>query len=371
MAPQKERMPAPKSRGPMSGDDGRVERVHEPRRVPSNDDNLSIRSMDSSRDEMFSSRSFDRPKPACTPPHRLEGVKEGMRSEPATQIRQKDGLNGYATVINTPSGDDEVLHPNDDWLKQFAVVVQKRRRASAPGGSEIEMVRVRSPLLKAILSEHLAAYPDYSNAKSLFTMDIRAPFAPLLHSWDAIVRLMEEHPDSETRAHLKVLHDALVETLEKPLKKFEECRSTGRITYNSMWTIFKPGQLIYRKDVADEELIVKVVSANYGFDGDNAECFMIDGEYVCWDGNRFGLAAARYDLYDLGKVMNITELKAMPLDMHPDREAIKARVLKRGQKYAKFTRTELKAYTGPEGEANYSVVKQTDNPVRLRLSYLS
>lgn len=287
----------------------------------------------------------------CNADSKQEGIKEGMRNAPATQFRNRNGLNGYATVVDTPNGEDEILHPNSDWLEQFAVVVQKRRCRSAPGGATVDTVQIRSPHLKKVLSEQLAAYPNYSVATSPFAMEFSAPFRPLLHAWDAIVRLMDEHPDPVTRDHVKVLHDVLAKEIEKHLKTVEECRSTGRITYGDLWTIFKPGELLYRKYPSSRDRIIKMVSAKYDFDIDNAECFIIEGEWVCWDGKSFGLASASYSFYPHDEVMNIAELHTMPLVLHPDQEAIKERLLKRGQTYARLTQTELKAYTGREGES--------------------
>ena len=352
-----------------SGSGGKVVLVDEPRRMASND-SLSVRSMDSSRDEMIESRSYGIPKPSIEPPHRLEGISEGMRGTSATQFRNKKGLNGYATVVETPSGEDEILEPKDDWLQQFAVIVQKRRCASAPGGAEIDTVRVRSPLLKAVLSEHLSAYSDYANAKLSFPMDFVAPFAPLFHCWDAVVKLSEEHPDPTTREHLQILHETLAKNFENPLKKVEDCRLTGKITFHSFWTIFKPGQLLYRRDIHGKwERLMRIVSAFYGRDRDNVDCFMINAEFVCWDGRHFGIAVAAFDILDAGpgKITNISELPVMPLDMHPEREAIRTRMLKKGQRYSKLIQTEVKVYTGPEGEASLS--HQTDGPVRPELGY--
>lgn len=71
MAPPTVRVKEEKIRGPLRDNDGRV--VGSPERNPSfsDDDSLSIRSIDSSRDEMFESRSIGRLKIACEPPIRL------------------------------------------------------------------------------------------------------------------------------------------------------------------------------------------------------------------------------------------------------------------------------------------------------------
>lgn len=324
--------------------------------VDDNDDILSIRSFTSSngsRDEKMSALPCQPPPCTVTPPVRLEGITEGRRCESATQYRHPNGLHGYATTVETPDGGEgEVLHPNEDWLDQFAVVIMKKRCPTAKGGSEIEKIRIRSPLIKVALSEALKDYPGFSTAESLFGVMLNAPFESLVHNWDIISNLAEKHCDSETREHLQILQDAIWPVVEKPLKKLEECMLHGNITYSSLWTIFKPGQLIYRKDYLGREVIEKIQSTYYEcIKGE--EVFRVVSDAVCWDGARFGTGTSTGNFGDEGGAMSLSDLPAMPLEMHPDREAIKARVLRRAQKFASLTKCEVKAYTGPVGEPTH------------------
>jgi len=71
MAPQTVRVKEEKIRGPLRDNDGRVVVSRERTQSFSDDDSLSLRSMDSSRDEMFEPPSIGRLKMACDPPIRL------------------------------------------------------------------------------------------------------------------------------------------------------------------------------------------------------------------------------------------------------------------------------------------------------------
>jgi len=71
MAPQTVRVKEENIRGPLRDNDGRVVVSPEPNPSFSDDDSLFIRSMDSSRDEMFDSPPIGRLKIACDPPIRL------------------------------------------------------------------------------------------------------------------------------------------------------------------------------------------------------------------------------------------------------------------------------------------------------------
>lgn len=329
------------------------------------DDNLSVRSLTScseSRDEIMSIRSVPEPKRTVTPPVRLEGLAEGMRGESAMQYCHRRGLNGYATVVQRPEGgEDEVLHPNQDWLEQFAIIVMKRKNPSAEGGSWIERLRIQSPLIKAALSETPSCkdYPGFAAAKSMFNMYVDAPFDCFFYNWNAIIDIMEDHHDPETREHFKILYNILLPFFEKLVKRVEESKLTGHITYEWLWTLFKPGHLIYRKDFLGRELIEKVQSTCDGTTKSGEPIFKVRSESVCWDGTRFGIVQSVGGFHDLGRgVMSISDLPAIPFDMHPNREAIRARVLKRALKYASLTKCELKEYVGPHGELTHERKQQ-------------
>lgn len=204
------------------------------------DDALSICSIDTTD-------SYDEPSPPrrpATPPSKLEGIEEGMRCEVASQFHDRRGFAGYRTEVVTK--DEEaaptfVLHPDEGWLKQFAILARKRPVPAAKGGFDLVCIRIRSPLLKAILSDLCKDYPGFSGqkGKSLFAMDMYDPFDGLFHCWTDLLRLEEEHANPEARAHIKLLHGLMEPHFEKPLKKLEECRLNGNITFPALWIIFK------------------------------------------------------------------------------------------------------------------------------------
>lgn len=72
MAPPALRVKGEKMRGQLRDNDGKIVIATDGSLSFSDDDNLSIRSMDSSRDEMFNSPFVNRPKPTAKYPLRLE-----------------------------------------------------------------------------------------------------------------------------------------------------------------------------------------------------------------------------------------------------------------------------------------------------------
>ena len=217
---------------PIRRDSERIEIIEE--------DTLSIRSIDT-RDSYDEPSSPRRP---ATPPSKLEGIEEGMRCEVASQFHDRRGLGGYRTEVAVEDEDTAptvVLHPDEGWVKQFAILARKRHVPVAKGGFELVSLRIRSPLLKAVMSDLCKDYPGFSGqkGKSLFAMDMYDPFDGLFHCWTDLLRLEEEHANPEVRAHIKLLHGLMEPHFEKPLKKLEECRLNGNITFHALWTIFK------------------------------------------------------------------------------------------------------------------------------------
>jgi len=75
MAPPTTRVEGEKIKGPLRNNNGKIVISPERNLGFSDDDSLSIRSMDSSRDEMFDSSPIVRPKTACEPPSRFVSCK--------------------------------------------------------------------------------------------------------------------------------------------------------------------------------------------------------------------------------------------------------------------------------------------------------
>ena len=318
------------------------------------DDRLSIRSIDTqdSRDEVFSTRSYEMPRRAISPPPKREGVEEGMRCEVAHQTRDRRGRHGFRTAPVPEDKEAYILHPNEDWLKQFAIVARKRVTPRATDKAELDSIRIRSPLLKSILRDLCKDYPGFGGHKgiSFSPMDMYDPFDGLFHCWNDLLRLEEEHANPEARDHLKLLHNLVEPYFKKALKASDECRLNGNITFNTIWTIFKPGDLIFRKDPQGRECVEKIEDMYYSTNN-GRRAFKVESKMLYWDGKRFGYGLSCGWFYDFMGAMNVMDLPATPLDIHPDRIAIKARALARGEKFQKLAGCHLKAYTGSEGES--------------------
>lgn len=331
--------------------------IHEsPRDEPIDDDALSIRSIDT-RDSRMSTRSFDSLPRAITPPPKMEGVEEGMRCCVASQYRDRRGLYGYRTEVPNEEKEeqpDHILQPDGEWLKQFSIVARKRIVPYGRGRSDVDSIRIRSPLLKRVLRDLCKDYPGFGGHKgnSVLSMDMYDPFDGLFHCWNDLLRLEEEHANPEARDHIKLLHDLFEPHFKSSMKKLEECRVTGNITFSALWTIFKPGELIYRKDVNGRECVERIEDMFYGVNND-CRAFKLESKMVSWDGKRFGYGLSCGWFYIFPGQMSVTDLPAVPLEIHPDRAAIKARMMKRGEKFQQLAGCHLKAYTGPEGEAAY------------------
>ena len=225
----------------------------------------------------------------------------------------------------------------------FAVLIRKRSGHGGESAFLLHSVVIQSPLIKTVLQKTLHGYPGVSALVEHLSFD--APFDPLFHRWDALVKAGKDDNSTETREHIKVLHDILEPEFEQPFQTLKECRMHGVITFKSLWVIFKPGELIY-STIDGQECVSRLRETTYQSSWGKA-FFELACEAVDWDGSHFGLTTDYIPIYDFKGTCHATSLAAMPLELHPDRLSIKERLTARGRKFEMLRGYHFKAYDGP------------------------
>ena len=86
------------------------------------------------------------------------------------------------------------------------------------------------------------------------------------------------------------------------------------------------------------------------------EMYTIETEYLDYDGKKFGMAQAKFDLKEFKGVRKITSLPLYPLKYHTTSEALKSQLLERGKR---FTTLDGMQYKSQQGMA-YLKVKGID-----------
>ena len=212
----------------------------------------------------------------------------------------------------------------------------------------IHSIVVQSPLLKKLLQRVLKDYPGVTT--SLKRMELSGKFEPLIHRWAQLKAEIAKLGDSteddrETHKHASLFYDLVQEEFRDVIDASQDMMAKGVMTYEYLWTLFVPGSMFYtRQDGQDTAL--KLVSTRYGTNSHGQPVFWVSGKYVDWDGSRFGTSKLNISISQFTGTRKIASLTALPMDLHPDREELKTKLIERGGKVEELAGSNYRSYDG-------------------------
>jgi hypothetical protein len=119
------------------------------------------------------------------------------------------------------------------------------------------------------------------------------------------------------------------------------------ITYDLLWTLFKPGTMIHCKCIGSEAIrCIRFVSGEYQSPIDKPEHFYIEGRCIDYDGKAFGETATATGILKFQGSRRIDQLDAFPLKYHPEEERVLATLLDQGKKFIKMVSAHHKEFNG-------------------------
>lgn len=212
---------------------------------------------------------------------------------------------------------------------------------------EKSTVQINSPQIRKILKEVVPFYPSEPNSFDE-TINIDSPFSMLFHYRKEVLEYPTE--DETTKAHLKVFQDFVDIELGESIAEAEKLISAGFITFDLLYTIFKPGDLIYNKDNGHPELSILTKSV-YGKTDVGGKYFALTLAFTGHDGTRTGRAKTEFRIQEschCKGVKQIMELPMFPLKVLGKEigEGIKQQLIKRGEKYLAHTGIKVARYDG-------------------------
>ena len=194
---------------------------------------------------------------------------------------------------------------------------------------------INCPHMRSLLSEALDKYQDLDPDLEGWTFT--PPYMPLVHRWE---RLQALHHDIGHEPERKEAADRLVEFLEPRLAPgidaLSTTHSTGKITYDMLWQIFPPGELITTKFFGVDTLC-RVLKHNGG---------TITIQYVDWNGNKCGFQTTKVEIPRFSGVKRVTSLEAFPLSFVDGSDEIKEATIARGRRFQQLRGFHYLSYSG-------------------------
>lgn len=157
----------------------------------------------------------------------------------------------------------------------------------------------------------------------------------------------EDAKDEQARSDLKLLLDTIASSsgdtkLDKYFKVRDSNKEQKSVTFETLWTIFSPGTLIYGRPFQDQDQVF-VVRDNAetwpffrrGLPREQASWTLVGWSYD-WDGKKFKRLCLKmtFDYFDGTKP--ITSLPYFPFHLHDQRDIITEKLLTQGVKYQQF-----------------------------------
>lgn len=265
----------------------------------------------------------------------------GMVAERKDLYQKMDKYN-RATWTEQYPDDLEEAAENDETLK-FAVLVRNKKSYDSRKKLEIDSIVIQSPLLKQVLHDVLKDYPGVT--VTLARLTFMAPFKPFVHRWEQLTAALEGDYDETTKAHLKLLHNVLLEELKDVISATKDYIKNRVITYEHIWTIFQPGTIVYASRYG-KPVAVRLNEGQFTNHQKYGHCYLLKCDRLEWDGSKFGYDNSQHIIFPFTGTLAITDLEAFPLVYLTEKEAITAALIARGRIFERMAGYHYKAYRG-------------------------
>ncbi|KAF3911588.1 hypothetical protein ABW21_db0208481 [Orbilia brochopaga] len=203
-------------------------------------------------------------------------------------------------------------------------------------------IDIQSKPVKDLLKDMITDYPgiSFSTAQVVLNFPLRVLWYYQNELKEARRKAKEEEAESELGQHLDTLIKFLDDEFESTNEEFDNLTAEGLINFELLWTLFKPGQLIYTTMLMQPR-VLRLRSYQ------RTECgASLKGTFVDYDGSKFGEADAEVDVFGFTGSKKIQDLNVIPLHRVATKDAIIKRLTDRGTKFAALQGCHCKKYNG-------------------------
>ncbi|RYP40755.1 hypothetical protein DL767_001473 [Monosporascus sp. MG133] len=216
--------------------------------------------------------------------------------------------------------------------KRHALLVRNKKSHRGEKPMEISEIVVQSPLLRTFLKDALSGYPGLSF--SLEEVVLKSPFAAAFHHWDKFKEAALHHPDEKILTHVRLLFGILRKELKNTFRRHKDLLLNSLITFDYLWTLFKPGELVYKPGKTSPRMY-RVLRTEYDVCDDvlvfDLYCLSVD-----WDGDEFGSHTGWERIRSFNGPVVITDLLIYPERFVRDLDQVEGRVMIDAKAYFEY-----------------------------------
>lgn len=191
---------------------------------------------------------------------------------------------------------------------------------------------IQSSIMKDLLTMALNNYQDLDMELENWTF--RPPYRPLVHRWDRLKELQTNTTDLTNKQAANTLMEFLVPILASSVDALSQTRRTGKISFEGVWQIFPPGELVMTKFFG-VETICRVLKYER-LDINKVSVWVITTEYVDWNGNCCGYDTTKATIREFVGFRRVTALPVYPLSFDDAAAEIELKMVERGRKFERL-----------------------------------
>ena len=228
-------------------------------------------------------------------------------------------------------------------VQRFAILIRNKKSHQDGGKAmQVSSIVVQSPLLKAVLEKVFEGYEGIT--AGLKHVTFTRPFEPFFYRWNRFKEAIENELDEPTRSHLQLLYTVMSVELEETVSTYHDLLNHSVMTFDYLWTLFKPGDILLCK-MDGKDMMVKLQSSECNALAGSGG-FYLTSKYVDWSGFEFGYASHTISIRPFQGTKPITQLEAYPATFNPHFEDIKRQLINRGKRFETLQGYHYKAYNG-------------------------
>ncbi|KAI1772549.1 P-loop containing nucleoside triphosphate hydrolase protein [Hypoxylon cercidicola] len=213
--------------------------------------------------------------------------------------------------------------------RRHALLIRLRRNHSDGKAMVLHSIVIQSSYLKSILGQ---VFQEYSGiTTTLKKLVFKAPFHCFFYEWHRLEKIVREIDDPVRKSHARLLRKIIRSELKETMSLSNDLSQNGVITYDYLWTIFKPGIDIYTFEDGYDR-IYRLQSTQYAT-GLGAKYFQLTVHEIDCEGDGFGYQWKIIPIHQFPGTRQIQDLDAFPASCHPRLGEVKEALRKRGEKF--------------------------------------
>ncbi len=187
---------------------------------------------------------------------------------------------------------------------------------------------------------------------------ISSPFQMLYHYWNELTAVRETSRvgragaamGDEARIHLNLLLSFMQHEMGPSRERVDSMVKAGSIGFSTLWTIFRPGQLVYTT-VDGHEWLLRLEKTAYEENQTEGKFLELHLTYTDFDGDNSGKAHHIVKIFQKRSFAAenpsaIVQLPAYPADWLPNLADVESRLAKRGARFLATQGIQVRAYNG-------------------------